>query len=253
MAGLGIQKELQEEKIYDRFRNRLMFPIHDTQGRLSGFGGRTLGEDDAKYINSAEGPLYNKSTTLYNFSRAKEAMRKTKSAILVEGYFDVLACDRVGIKNIIAVRGTALTEQHAKLLRRSCEKVTLCLDQDRAGKDAAERSFHILSREGIAVHALALPAKDPDDLAAREPELLKNLLDDGGIAYLDLVLEEIAAGDTTSAEGKREALRRILPLLESLSTSIEFEHYLDRASSVLRETKETLRKDLKQLEVRSVK
>ena len=206
-----------------------------------------MGEDDAKYINSAEGPLYKKSAVLYNFSRAKDAMRKSGRAILVEGYFDVLACSRVGVENVVAVSGTALTEKHAKLLKRSCETVTLCLDQDRAGKEAAERAFHMLSKEGIAVHALTLPAKDPDDLAAREPETLKKLLEGGGSAYMDLVLDEIASGDVSSAAQKRAALKRIVPLLQSLSTSTESAHYIGKAAGVLGTTDMTLKEDMRRM------
>ena len=127
-ASLGIQKDLSDQKIYDRFRNRLMFPIHDGNGEIVGFGGRTLGDDDAKYINTGDTPLYNKSTVLYGLHYAKEAIRKHKKVVLVEGYFDVLACHKIGSTNTVAVSGTALTEQHVKILKRYAETVVLCLD-----------------------------------------------------------------------------------------------------------------------------
>src|SRR5690606_4232285 len=117
-----------------RFRHRVMFPIYDHQGGIIGFGGRTLRAEDAKYVNSPEGPLYHKSSALFGLSHAKESVRESRKVILVEGYFDVLACFKVGIKNAVAVSGTALTEQHAKLLKRYADTAVLCLDQDRAGQ-----------------------------------------------------------------------------------------------------------------------
>jgi DNA primase len=244
-TGLGVQKDLAEGKIYDRFRNRIMFPIKDVQGNIVGFGGRTLGESDAKYINSSEGPLYHKSNILYGLDKAKEAMRDAGSVIMVEGYFDVVACHRVGVKNVVAVSGTALTEKHAKLIKRYSEKVILCLDQDRAGRDAAERSFLILSKEGIQVNAVVLSSKDPDEVANEDPKLLEKLLTDGGVGYFDAVLEELKQTDLTSADGKREALKRILPLIESLPTSLEQEHYLAKSAGVLQTTQMTLSEDLR--------
>lgn len=243
-AGLGVLKDLKENRIYDRFRNRLMFPISDAQGNTVAFGGRTLNDDDAKYINSAEGLLYNKSAVLFNFARAKEALRTEKAAVLVEGYFDVLACDRVGCRNVVAVSGTALTELHVKTLKRACDTVVLCLDQDRAGKDAAERAFILLAQAGIAVTSVRLPEKDPDEVAVKDPELLRRLLVDRGTPYLDVVIAEIAAGDTESSTGKRAALSRLLPLLKALPSAVEREHYVRAAAGALGTTATALEEDL---------
>ncbi|MDA1208469.1 MAG: DNA primase [bacterium] len=251
-AGLGVQKDLQEAKIYDRFRNRLMFPIFDHQGNIVGFGGRTLGEDDAKYINNAEGPLYNKSSILYGLEKAKDTMREAKAVVMVEGYFDVLACHRVGVENVVAVSGTALTEQHVKILKRMCEKVILCLDQDQAGKDAARRAFLLCSEEGIHVHVVALPYKDPDETAAKDPALLKKLLENGGLPYLDAVLEHIKSFDTNSVEGKRDAMKILYPLMESIPTSVEREHYFTKAAGVLQTSETALKEDLERLQQKQI-
>lgn len=245
-ASLGIQKDLSEGKIYDRFRNRLMFPIHDGGGELVGFGGRTLGEDDAKYINSGETPLYNKSVILYGLHHAKEAIRNTKKVVLVEGYFDVLACHKHGIDNAIAVSGTALTEQHVKILKRYCETVVLCLDQDPAGKKAAERSYLLCAEVGLPVHAVALTEKDPDDAATKDPEGFKNTMEEGGRPYLDLVIADLQENDTSSAEGKRAALSTLLPLLEALQSSVERGHYIGKVASLLSTTEVALKEDIEQ-------
>jgi len=250
-AGMGIQRELKEEKIYDRFRNRVMFPIHDHQGKLVAFGGRTLGDTDAKYINSAESPLYHKSAILFGMHHAKEAMRERKSVILVEGYFDVLAAHRVGAGNVVAASGTALTQQHAKLLKRYVDKIVLCLDQDRAGRDAAERAYHVCMAEELPVNVVVLPNKDPDETAASSPELLKQLLTDEGIPYVDLVLQEVRESDVTSATGKREALQRVLPLIQSMTSAVERGHYLAALAAALGTTEMALKEDLAHLPLQS--
>lgn len=247
-VSLGIQKDLSDQKIYDRFRNRLMFPIHDGNGEIVGFGGRTLGDDDAKYINSGDTPLYNKSTVLYGLHHAKEAIRTSKTVVLVEGYFDVLACHRIGITNTVAVSGTALTEQHVKVLKRYAETVVLCLDQDRAGKDAAERAFMLCGQEELAVHAVNLAFKDPDEAAAADPEGLKAMLETGGKPYLDLVIAELNQGDVHSTEGKRTVLKKLIPLLNALASSVVKEHYIARIAALLSTTETALQEDMRKVE-----
>jgi len=247
-ASLGIQKDLEEGKIYDRFRNRLMFPIFDGNGKIVGFGGRTLGDDDAKYINSGETPLYNKSVTLYGLSHAKEHIREQKSVVLVEGYFDVLACHRIGIKNTIAVSGTALTEQHVKILKRYSDKVILCLDQDNAGKQAAERSYILCSEEEMAVHTVRLEQKDPDEAAMADPEMLKKKILEETVPYLSMVIEEMKEGDTVSSEGKRAALQILLPLLKVIKSSVEKEHFMHKVAALLSTTEVSLQEDMQRLE-----
>lgn len=247
VSGLAIQKDLNEERPYDRFRNRLMFPIHDLQGRIIGFGGRTLGDDDAKYLNGAESPLYRKSTVLYGIHRALQAMRDAKKVVVVEGYFDVLACHRVGMANVVATCGTALTEEHAKLLKRYVDTVVLCLDSDAAGQAAAERGFPILSRNDLLVEAVTLGQKDPADAAQESPEMLRSLLSDAR-PYLQLVLDGVSASDLSSPAARRAALARILPLLESLPSATERAAWIERASVAMSTTLTALEDDLRAYE-----
>lgn len=246
-AGLGVQKDLNDGRIYDRFRNRLMFPIFDHQGNLVAFGGRAVGEEDAKYVNSAEGPLYNKSAVLYGLNWAREAVRERKAVVLVEGYFDLLACHKVGCTHAVAVSGTALTEQHVKLLKRSADTAVLCLDQDRAGRDASERAFLLLALEGFQVQAVTIDAKDPDEAALAHPEALRQILLDGGVPYLDCVLADLQKGDTSSVQGKRTLLQRLLPLLDALVSSVEQGHYIARIAAAIGSTETAVRDDLKRL------
>jgi len=246
-AGLCIQKDLQEERMYDRFRHRLMFPIHDAQGALVGFGGRTLGQDDAKYINSSEGLLFHKSQILYGLHHAKEGIRTSKTAILVEGYFDVLACHRVGVTTAVATCGTALTDEHVKLLKRYVESISLCLDQDRAGRDAAERAFLLLSAAAVNVKSVRLQQKDPNDALQSGPDVLKKELETGGIPYLDGVLRDLAAENLQDPFEKRKALERVLTLLQALPFAVERQDYLAKAAGVFSTSPTALQEDLDQV------
>lgn len=155
----------EEQGYWDKFRGRLIFPIRDERGDLVAFGGRALGDAQPKYINSGETPLYKKRNVLYGMNVAKESMRDKKMAVLTEGYMDVIACHTAGVKTAVASLGTSLTEDHAKLLKRWCESVTVLYDSDKAGQNAAAKSIEILSKEGLRVRIALVPeGKDPDTL-----------------------------------------------------------------------------------------
>jgi len=230
-AGLAVQKEL-EGKIYDRFRHRIMFPIHDGQGVIIGFGGRALGDSDAKYVNSPEGPLYNKSSVLFGLFAAREAIRKAKSVVLVEGYFDAVACHKAGVENVVAVSGTALTDQHVKILKRYADSVILCLDQDNAGQLAAGRAFDLLSRAHLHILSVSLPSKDPDELVQSNPSLLLELVNSKAVPYIDAVIAKLQnKGDIAEPSGKRVVSETLFPLLDALPTSVELRAYIEKAAA----------------------
>jgi DNA primase len=246
-CGTAAQKDLADQRPYDRFRHRLMIPIHDAQGRLIGFGGRTLGNDDAKYLNSPETALYRKAEVLFGLHHAREAMRATRTVILVEGYFDVFAAWRVGVENVVAVCGTALSEEHVRLLRRSVDRVVLCLDRDRAGREAAERAFLLLAAQDLPAQLVDLPEKDPGDLVLEQPDLLRQLLTDGGIPYLDAVLEEMRTLDLQDAQVRRAAMQRLLPLLRAQTSAVERERLVAQAAPLFHTVESALLADLQQL------
>ncbi|MFM1651493.1 DNA primase [Brevibacillus sp. B_LB10_24] len=152
------------QRFYDRFRGRVIFPIHDSQGRVIGFGGRSLDGGQPKYLNSPETPLFNKSRTIFNLHRARSPIRKRNEAILFEGYVDVVAAWQAGIQQGIATLGTALTGQQARVIRRNAEQVLLCYDGDRAGQEATAKAVDILQQTGCTVRIAPLPqGLDPDD------------------------------------------------------------------------------------------
>ncbi len=233
-AGLGVQKELSEERMYDRFRNRIMFPIGDAQGKIIGFGGRAMGESDAKYVNSPDGPLYHKSTVLYGLHQAREAIRQHRSVLLVEGYFDVVAAHKAGVKNVVAVSGTALTEDHVRLLKRYVDTVILCLDQDAAGQQAANRAFQLLSKAHAKVHSVSIPAKDPDELVQQDAALFKDIVTSRSVGFIDALLERYRQlPDRLQPQTKLKIADGIFPLLSALPTAVELRTYLEQLSDVL--------------------
>lgn len=171
--------------LYDAFRNRLIFPIHDQIGRVIGFGGRRLNdEDEPKYLNSSESALFDKSTTLYGLHQAAQAIRMSGVAIVTEGYMDTIACHQAGVKNAVATLGTAMTPGNARVLRRLCDTVVLLFDGDEAGQKAAERAVEVFFAEPVDVKIATLSgvtdAKDPDELLKRE----------GGRAVLDKAIAQ---------------------------------------------------------------
>jgi DNA primase len=171
LEAAGLVARSDRDETYDRFRHRLMFPIHNPAGRLVGFGGRTLGDDRAKYINTSETERFHKGNLLFGLHQAKKEIRESGRAILVEGYFDVLATVAAGHEGAVAGMGTALTQEQAKLLTRYAESVVVAYDGDSAGEAAHLRALPILLGEGLAVYRARFPAgEDPDSLRVKGGE-----------------------------------------------------------------------------------
>ena len=225
-AGLAIERQ-ERTGHYDRFRDRVMFPILDTQGRTVAFGGRVLpgAEEGAKYINSPETPVFSKSALLYGLDSARDGMARTRRAVVVEGYTDCLAARQVGCDNVVAVLGTALGERHAKLLRRYAERIVLLLDGDDAGRRRADEVLDVLLAEPVDVRIARMPdGVDPCEFALERGRDAFEALVDSAVDALDYRLEEAAAkvagrGDDAvlgAVESVLEALARV-----SRTTSLE--------------------------------
>jgi len=165
---VGLVARSKQGRHYDRFRDRLMFPIADPQGRVVGFGGRTLCGDDAKYLNSPETPLFNKSRILFGLDMARRAIETQREAIVVEGYTDALLLGSRGVDNVVAPLGTALTDAQVQLLRRSADRFVMCFDGDEAGMNAADRAVEIALRQRVDVRVAVMPeGEDPADCVIR--------------------------------------------------------------------------------------
>lgn len=172
-AAAGLLKRRDDGSHYDAFRNRLMFPIRDQIGRVIAFGARRIDdEDEPKYLNSPETPLFNKSAAIFGLHQAVQTIQRERTAIITEGYTDVIACHQAGIENAVATLGTALTPGHAAILRRLCDTVVLLFDGDDAGQRAADRAVEVFFAEPIDVRIATLnrftDAKDPDELLKRD-------------------------------------------------------------------------------------
>ena len=207
---------------YDRFRNRLIIPIHSETGALVGFGGRSLDGSDPKYLNSPESEIFNKSRLLYNLHRTKDAMRKRDRAILVEGYFDAIAIDHAGVPGVVASMGTSLTSGQASLLRRFTRNVVIAYDGDDAGRNATLRAAPVLLSAGLNVQALDLDGeKDPDSLVqARGVDGFLELLGNAGDIF-DFGLKEWAAGAAEmSGREKSERVEQFVPLLSAVTDTV---------------------------------
>ena len=227
---LFLVDERERGGVYDKFRGRLMFPIRDERGELVAFGGRLLGDGQPKYINSSDTPLYRKSRVLYGFDHAKDAIAKSRRAVLVEGYLDVIACHRAEEKTAIASLGTALSEEHAKLLKRWAEEVTVLYDADAAGQKAAERAVELLRAEGIRVRVALMPeGEDPDTLLKRAgPSAVRKAVE-GGLSPLDFAVGQLETRLKPEDEAFWESL---VALLAAAPSSLEIERHLDRFSGL---------------------
>jgi DNA primase len=220
-AGL-ITPRKEKAGYYDRFRNRLMIPIHSETGAIVGFGGRSLDGSDPKYLNSPESELFNKSRLLYNLHRSKDAMRRYDRAILVEGYFDAIAIDHAGVPGVVASMGTSLTTGQASLLRRYTRNIVLAYDGDNAGRAATLRAAPILLSAGLHVQALDLQGeKDPDSLIEKRGvdgflEVLSNATD-----IFEFGLREWAR-DAAGLSGreKSERVEHFMPLLSAVTDPV---------------------------------
>ncbi len=223
--------------VFDRWRNRLMFPIWNHRGQVIGFGGRAVAPDqEPKYLNSPETPLFHKSRVLYGEHLARPLWRQGRRPLLVEGNFDVIACHQAGLGQAVASLGTALTADHARLLARHGKEVDLLYDSDAAGQDAMRRAFLILSAEGLQVNRVSLNAgKDPDEFLQEKgaSSLAENVA--RRIPYFEAVFKERAGQpEYQSARGKALLVEEIKPLWMALGNVVEQAGYLELVSRTLR-------------------
>jgi DNA primase len=234
MDASGLVKVGQRGTHYDVFRNRLMIPIRDVAGNVVAFGGRDLGgETQAKYINSPETALYKKGRVLYGLCEAREALRREKRALLVEGYFDLMRCFDAGIENVVATCGTALTPEQASLIRRYVPEVVVVFDGDAAGVKAALRGMAILTAAGLTVRALLLPEKqDPDDYIRREGadafRLLVEQAQDVVTFYVAMNEERLG-----TIEGRTGVAKEVLTIVQGIEDTLRVDEYLKRTARVL--------------------
>jgi len=230
LKAAGLLKEKDGGHYYDVFRNRLMFPIHDDAGQPVAFGGRDLGDDGPKYLNSPEHDLFKKGRTLYAMHLARQAMRTAGRVIVAEGYTDVIACHSAGFTETVGTLGTAFTDDHARILQRNTNTVVLLFDGDEAGRKAADRAVGVSMRHVLDVKICVLPDNtDPDDLLGQE----------GGLERFTAAIEQSTdaiswtldrSGIAQAAPGSADRQQRLQSLLDDLSRN-----GLDKADAMRRE------------------
>lgn len=226
--GLGFFKD---GRFLDKFSGRIIFPLFDHRGNIAGFAGRVLPgarEDIAKYINSPETPIYHKSNLLYGLNLTKQDIKKKDEVIVTEGELDTISSWQVGVRNVVAIKGTALTEEQVRLLSRFSKKAVLALDTDLAGDIAARRGITLAQEAGLDVRVARFGEyKDPDEAARGNPEAYKKFLETS-VNVWDFIVDSVfSRHDATSGEGKAEISREIVPILAGIPDKIVQAHYLE--------------------------
>lgn len=248
-AGLAIKSEKSNIGYFDRFRNRIMFPIANANGEIIAFGGRIFKEKDgveeAKYLNSPQTLIYDKSRTLYGFDKAKMDIRKNNFTILVEGYMDLVMSHQAGVSNAVAVSGTAMTRDHLQILKRLSDNLCFSFDMDNAGDMATKRAIDMALADDFNIKVITVPSgKDPADFILEHPDgwieqikKSKNFMD----FYFDSILSKNDAG---SAQGKKEISKILLTQIKKVKNKVEQSHWLGLLAQKLQVKKDLLEEEL---------
>lgn len=234
--------------IYDRFSNRVMFPIIDLRGNVIAFGGRIMSDEKPKYLNTSDTPVFKKSANLFSLNNAKNTGKRT--LILCEGYMDVIAVNQAGFENAVATLGTALTNEQAMLMKRYADEVIICYDADEAGQKATQRAISILRNAGLVIRVLTIPdGKDPDEFIRNKgengPAAFGNILEQSGndVEYRFTKLKAIF--DINTSEGKINFLTEAVKIISTLDNKIEQDIYVSKLSREAGVSKEAVLSQLK--------
>ena len=244
IARAGLSSQNDRGGYYDRFRNRLMFPIKDVHGNIVGFTARKMNDEDVggKYINTPETSIYHKSNILYGLSFAKQSIRENDLAVIVEGNMDCVSSHQAGVKNVVASSGTALTPEQVKLLKRFTKNIFLAFDPDSAGQEALVRGLQIAWQEEMQIKIISLPeGKDPDDLIKEDVKEWERLIESSQ-DFMDWIIQKAEKeNDLKSASGKKQTAKIILTWIKRLPDPIEQTHYLQILSNKIKVDENILR------------
>jgi len=251
-TGMIVKKDGTANDYYDRFRSRIMFPIADSQGQVIGFGGRVFGQgekekDMAKYVNSPQTSLYDKSRVLFGLNRAKTEIRLKDECLVVEGYMDLIMSFEAGVKNAVASSGTALTEEQLRILGRYTKNLLFAFDSDAAGENATKRGVDLALKQDFRIKVIPMKDKDPADVVKKDPAAWRALAENSqGVMdfYFDRVFEKHNPG---TLDGQREIKKFLLPAIKSTSSRTEQSHWLARLAMKLRVSENDLRSDMQKI------
>lgn len=257
-SGLGVpsQRDLSagRQGCYDRFRGRIIFPLYDSQERLIGFSGRIIERGEPKYINSPQTPIFERSKFLFGLNLSKGAIREKNEVILVEGEMDMILSFQEGVKNIVASKGTALTEEQVETLKKFAGTISLCFDTDFAGDVAARRGIEIADRAGLNIKVIKIEGgKDPAELCLKDPKLWQIATTEAMPIYDYYLKSASVRFNPKEAVGKKGIFAELLPILRSISDSVTKEHYIQKLSSLIQVKDEIVRKEIDKKEAPSQK
>jgi DNA primase len=247
MLAAGILNESEKGRSYDRFRNKLMFPIFDQRGRITGFGARVLDDSLPKYINSPQTPVFDKSGSLYGLNLAATAIRQQEKAVIVEGYMDVLTAHQHGFKNVVASMGIAITEKQVNALKKLTRNLVLSLDADTAGEEAMLRCVDYENTLSAEIKIMLMPeGQDPDEVIRADPAVWQERREQAVpiVDYtFDMLLKDL---DLAKPAGKATSVERLRPALNSIKDPVRRAHYVQKLAGLLKVDDRTLEAALRQ-------
>jgi len=245
-AGLVIEAEAGQT--HDRFRNRLMFPINDARGRITGFGARVLDDSLPKYLNSPQTPLFDKSSSLYGINLATSAIRQQNMVVIVEGYMDTITAHQNGFNNVVASMGTSVTEKQVSVVKRLTKNMALALDADVAGEEASLRSVGYENTLDAEVKVIILPGgKDPDDVIREDARIWQKLLEEA-LPVIDYTFNMVTAKlDLTTAKGKSLAVDKLLPIIAKIKDTVRQVHYLQKLARLVKVSERSIEAALRRI------
>ncbi len=254
MVAAGLLSKSDDGRTYDRFRGKLMFPIRDSRGRVTGFGARVLDDSLPKYVNSPQTPTFDKSGTLYGIERAAAEIRKQDRAIIMEGYMDVIMAHQNGSSNAVASMGTAITETQVNILRKLSKNLVLSLDADAAGEEAMLRTVNYENILNNEIRVIILPeGKDPDDVIKEDINNWQILID-RAVPLIDFMFEKTTANlDLSTARDKSGAVENLLPVIAAISDPIRQAHYLQKMAGLVDVDMGTIKASLSRLKTTPVR
>jgi len=259
-SGLVIRNK--SNRHYDRFRDRIMFPLKNTRGQVVGFSGRLLDAKakEAKYINSPETLVYHKSKLLFGYSELFREIKKKNEVIVTEGEFDVVSSAQAHVNNIVAIKGSALTSDQVQVLARGSEKIILALDADEAGMKATLRAINIVKGKGIDLRVIDMKkvdekygAKDPDDVARKNPKAWREIASSSISVYEYLLGASLQTHDSANPEGKRNIMVEMAPVINSIELLVEKDFYIRKLAKALNVQEKIIKDDLRSFEEGKIK
>lgn len=245
-----IIKSNQGGRYYDRFRARVMFPLADFRGRTVGFSGRLIeeGVKEAKYINTPETAIYRKRELLYGIEQTRGVIRKKDRVLVMEGELDVLSSYRAGVMNVVAIKGSALTEEQLRLVMRLTRNVALCLDADSAGDEATKRGITLADKMGMNVEVIeVVGGKDPDEVVRSDPKLWRKQTKKGVSVYDYFIGSAFGKFDAKTGPGKKRISEELSPVLSAITNSVEQAHYVKKVAEGLGVGEEVLQAEMEKM------